>query len=88
MIIHQMDPIRRSRGQYHHRPLGQLTQCHILAPHAHHLQDTMALPVHDILDVPDNPQDRHDHRDTLARCLEYRDRVTLLVVASASTRVA
>ena len=81
-------PTHHSQGHNHHRPHGQLKQCHILAPHAHHLQDTMASSVRGTQGVPDNLLDRHDHRDTLVRFREYRDRVTLLEAASASTRVA
>ena len=81
-------PNHHFQGHNHHRPHGQLKQCHTLAPRAHLPQDTMALPVHGIQDVPDSLLDRHDHRDTLVRFREYRDRVTLLVAASASTRTA
>jgi hypothetical protein len=70
------------------RPLDRPMRCRRQEPHARLQLDTMASFVRDIRDDLCDDLDRYDHRDILLRFLEYCARVTLLVAASESTRVA
>ena len=73
----QQVPTHRSQGHNHHRPHGQLMQCHTLAPHAVHLQDDKVSPrqaYEEMLSCVDDVIKYHENHYVRAR--QLRDLMT------------